>query len=319
MSVRISTSGVHNAAIANMMRQQTQLSKTQQQLASGLRFQTPADDPIAAAQVLDFERTQSELDQYGKNSQLLTTRLSAGEQSMASIESLLQRVRDLVIQANGGGGDALARGAIATEIRARSQELMEIANRRDSSGEYLFAGYSTGTQPFARTATGVAYQADQGVRTLQVGTDQKIADGFSGSQVFMSIPEGNGTFTTAQGVHTGTGTIDTGALVNASAWVRDTYTISFTATGYEVRNSASALVTSGAYTEGTAIQFNGVSVNVSGEPALGDTFTVAPAATESIFDTLDGLATMLTSLNDDPRSKSTLATSMSGSLQQIDQ
>lgn len=317
MSTRISTSAVHASAIANMMRQQAELSKTQNQVASGRRVQKPSDDPIAAARILDLQRSQAELDQYSKNSDLLTTRLNMGEQSLADAGTVIQRVRELVLEANNASQDTTARASIATEIRSRTQELMDIANRQDASGEYLFSGFSTGTQPFTRNGS-VSYGGDQGARSVQIGPNQKIADGFPGSQVFVSIPEGNGTFTTAQGVHTGSGSIDTGTVTNAGAWVRDTYTITFTAPGtYEVRNSANALVTSGAYTDGSPISFNGISTTVTGTPATGDTFTVAPASTQSIFDTLDAIASAL-SAPDTPSGRSAVTTQLGAAIGQLD-
>ena len=319
MSTRISSSAVHNSAVAQIMKQQAQLSRTQNQVASGKRVEKPGDDPIAATRILDLERNQKEIDQYQANSDLLASRLSIGEQSLANIDNVLTRVRELVLQANNAGSDATARASIATEIRSRTQELMDIANARDASGEFLFAGYSTGSAPFARTGAGVTYSGDQGIRSLQIGANQKIADGFPGSQVFVNIPEGNGTFTTSQGVHTGTGSVDTGQVTNAAAWVRDTYTVTFTAPdAWEVRNSANVVVTTGAYASGNAVTFNGISMTVSGAPATGDTFVVAPAATESIFRTLDDIVTSL-STGDTPSGRSTLSTNMAAALTQLDQ
>jgi flagellar hook-associated protein 3 FlgL len=320
MSTRISTSGVHGAAIAELMKQQLALARTQAQVASGKRFQTPAEDPIAAARVLDLESNKAQLEQYSRNSDILQSRLNIGEQALADAGNILQRVRELAVQANNAALDATARSSIATEIRSRAQELLDLANRRDTNGEYLFAGYSTGTQPFARGATGVNFAADQGVRSVQIGPDQRIADSFNGLQAFMAIPEGNGTFVTAQGTHTGTGSIDTGQVTNAAAWVADTYTVSFTAANaWEVRNSANALVSSGAYTAGNTIAFNGVAVTVTGEPAIGDTFTVTPAATKSAFQTLDDLAAALSTGANNPSARSTVNTAVGSSLTQIDQ
>lgn len=319
MSTRISSSAVHNSAVAQIMKQQSQLSRTQNQVASGKRVEKPGDDPIAATRILDLERNQKEIDQYQANSDLLASRLSVGEQSLANIDNVLTRVRELVLQANNASTDATARASIATEIRSRTQELMDIANARDASGEFLFAGYSTGSAPFARTGAGVTYTGDQGIRSLQIGANQKIADGFPGSQVFVNIPEGNGTFTTSQGVHTGTGSVDTGQVTNAAAWVRDTYTVTFTAPdAWEVRNAANVVVTTGAYASGNAVTFNGISMTISGAPATGDTFVVAPAATESIFRTLDDIVSSL-STGDTPSGRSTLSTTMAAALTQLDQ
>jgi len=265
MITRTSTSGIHAAAVSAMQRQQSALLKSQMQLASGSRLQTPADDPIAAMRVLSMEQTRASLEQYGRNSDILASRLSMGEQALADIGALLQNVRERAIQANSGAMDEGGRRSIAAEIRARAQELFDIANRQDGNGEYLFSGFSTLTQPFARGSAGVGYQGDQGVRTLQIGANQRVADGFSGSEIFLRIPEGNGTFTTATGVHNGTASIDTGQVTSAAAWVSDTYTLGFpTGTTWEVRDSLNNLVTSGDYVAGQSIAFNGASVVVRG-------------------------------------------------------
>jgi flagellar hook-associated protein 3 FlgL len=320
MITRISSAGVHTAAVSAMQRQQSALLKSQMQLASGSRLQTPADDPIAAMRVLSMEQNRASLEQYGRNSDILSSRLAMGEQALADIGSLLQNVRERAIQANSGAMDEGARRSIAAEIRARAQELLDIANRQDGNGEYLFSGFSTQTQPFARGASGVTYLGDQGVRSLQIGANQRVPDGFSGSEIFLRIPEGNGTFTTATGVHNGTGSIDTGQVANAAAWDPDTYTLGFpTATTWEVRDSLNNLVTSGDYTAGQSIAFNGVSVVVRGEPAIGDTFTIEPATTKDVFQALDDLASSLESADTTASGRSLVNTAVAAGLTQFDQ
>ncbi|MEP7311677.1 MAG: flagellar hook-associated protein FlgL [Pseudomonadota bacterium] len=320
MTTRISSSAMHATAIAQILAKQSQLSKTQNQVASGKRVESPSDDPIGATRILDLERSRAQLEQYGKNADAAVNRLNIGEQALADIGDVLQRVRELAIQANSATLDTTSRTAIATELRSRVQELQDIGNRRDANGEYLYSGYSTQTQPFSRNSTGVSYAGDQGVRNIQTSADQRIADSFSGQQVFFDVPQGNGTFTTAQGVHTGTGSIDPGQVVNAAAWVRGTYTLQFTAANaWEVRDAGNALVASGAYTSGGTIAFNGVQVSVSGAPASGDTFTVAPAGNESLFATLDQLVASLAAGADNPVSRSTLNTAIGGALTQLDQ
>lgn len=320
MNTRISTAGIHNAAISQMGMQQSALVKTQQQVSSGSRLLTPSDDPVATMRVLSMEQNQAALDQYGKNSDILASRLSMGEQAMAEIGSLLQNVRERAIQANSGAIDDAGRRSLAAEIRARAKELLDIANRRDGNGEYLFGGFSTQTQPFNRGPSGVTYAGDQGVRSLQIGADQFVTDGFSGTELFLRIPEGNGTFTTATGVHTGSASIDTGQVINPALWVPDTYSISFTsATTWEVRDSLSNLVTSGNYTAGSSIAFNGVQVAIDGVPASGDSFTIAPAGTKDIFKALDDLAAGLETAGTSASSRSLAGTAVAAGLTQIDQ
>jgi flagellar hook-associated protein 3 FlgL len=320
MSTRLSTAGMHGAAIAQILAQQSKLAYTQSQVASGKRVLSPADDPVATTQILDLTRARDQIEQYGKNTVAATNRLETAESALADVGSLLQRVRDLTLQASNITNDSTALASIRTELQARVQELQGISNRRDASGDYLFSGYSAQITPFARGAAGIAYAGDQGTRQLQIGPDQNVAVSFSGQDVFLDIPEGNGTFTTASGVHAGAGSIDNGQVVNAAAWVPGNYTVRFTTAGsWDVLDSTNAVIASGAYQQGNAISFNGAQVTVTGTPAAGDTFLIAPASKESIFKTLDDLVSALAAEPADPSSRSQLYTNLAASLQQIDQ
>jgi flagellar hook-associated protein 3 FlgL len=154
------------------------------------------------------------------------------------------------------------------------------------------------------------------VSQVQISADQRISGGDTGASVFMNIPAGNGTFTTAAAAgNTGTASIDAGSVTNLSAWVPDTYTISFTSpTQYQVTNGADTVVASGTYTSPGTIAFDGVQVTVSGTPATGDKFTVAPAGTASAFSTLSNL---ITTLNSTTLNAGQLTTQISGALEQI--
>lgn len=317
---RLSTAGTHSAAIREIMKQQSLLSKTQTQVGSGTRIQSPADDPIATTRILAMEQSRANLEQYGKNSELLASRLGIGEQALADASTLLQAVRERAIQANSGVLADSDRRAIALDIRSRAEELLDIANRRDGNGDYLFSGFSTQTQPFSRTGAGVTYSGDQGVRSLQIGTDQRIADGFSGADVFQRITQGNGTFITGTGTHAGTGSIDSGRLTNAAAWVPGSYTVNFTtASTWEVRDASAALVASGNYTSGSAIAFNGAEVVVAGAPAAGDSFSIAPASKMDVFAALDALATSLEAPGTTAGGRSLISSGIAAGLTQVDQ
>jgi flagellar hook-associated protein 1 FlgK len=77
--------------------------------------------------------------------------------------------------------------------------------------------------------------------------------------------------------NTGTATISAPSITNPTNWTNGSYTISFTdPTDYQVTDSGGNVVTSGTYTAGSPISFNGEQVSISGTPAGGDTFTVGP-------------------------------------------
>jgi flagellar hook-associated protein 3 FlgL len=208
----------------------------------------------------------------------------------------LQRVRELTLQGNNSTTSYSDRKDIAAEIRQTRDALLTLANTTDVDGRHLFAGYVEKATPFTTTAGGaVVYNGDQGQRMLQISDSRFVAINDSGSAVFQNIPQGNGTFVlSANAANTGTGTLGDSSVTNPAAWVRDTYTVRFlTPTTYEVRDSANALVSSGAFSPGQSIAFRGIALRVDGNPAAGDTFTAAPSATRDVFGMLDDLIAAL--------------------------
>lgn len=323
--MRLSTLGFHTGSLAAMQQQAVELARLQNQVAIGRRVNTPADDPIAAVHIMELERSQSASAQFEKNSALIRNRLNLEEHALADTGTLLTRVRELAVQAsNIGTLSDSDRQSIATELASRLAELQDIANRQDGNGEYLFAGFSTLTKPFTGGgASAVSYVADQGSRLVQVSATQRIPDSHSGFDVFMNVPEGNGTFATAaSATNAGSGTIDVGAVVNRADWAPDDYTITFTsASDWEITDSATPanVVASGVYTSGEPIEFMGVRVTISGEPAMGDAFSVERARSHDIFQTISGIVEALRRPAGTPAANAQLATQLQGSLQQIDQ
>jgi flagellar hook-associated protein 1 FlgK len=58
------------------------------------------------------------------------------------------------------------------------------------------------------------------------------------------------------------------------AWVRANYTLAFTSANNYTITGSNGQSTSGTYTSGTPISFNGFSVTLNGTPAAGDSFSI---------------------------------------------
>jgi flagellar hook-associated protein 3 FlgL len=322
--MRISTSQKYQMAVQAMLTQQATLAKTQNQVATGKRVQTPSDDPVAAVQINNLAQAQSANQQFGKNNSIATTRLQLEEQALNDTTTVTQRVRELVLQANTATLNSSDRQSIATELKARQDELVAIANRKDSNGEYLFGGLSGGTQPFVAGANGaVKYVGDSGARSVQVDASLSVQDSDPGNRLFMDIPAGNGTFTaSATATNTGSGALDVGTVVNASQWVPDSYTVKFGAAGaWTATDSSGTQVGSGTYTgaAGSTISFRGIQLGLSGSPAANDTFTVAPSGTQDVFSTISGAIAALQSPVGNDAQRAQFTTTMNATLQQLDQ
>ncbi len=235
--MRISTKQLANAGLNNILNQQSRLNKTQSQLATGLRIQKPSDDPAGATRVLSFKKTIQQTEQYQSNINIARQYLDIEESSLNSIVTNLQRVRELAIQANNDTQTASTRSIIGDEVNQRLEELLSLANTRNANGEYIFAGFQGQTQPFSKAAGNTfVYNGDQGQRYLQVSPSRQVITGDSGSDVFLQIKNGNGTFNTQDNsLNTGAGIISQGVVTDASAVDGDRYNVVFpnttTATG----------------------------------------------------------------------------------------
>jgi flagellar hook-associated protein 3 FlgL len=315
--MRISTVGFQTDASQQMQSLEAEIAQTQEQLSTGIKLQNASDNPAGMAQVDQLNAQISASQQYQTNGSTATTNLQIEEQSLTTATSTMQSARDLALEANNAALTSSQRQDIATQVQQLLQQLVSTANSTDSNGNFLFSGQATTTQPFAQSGTSVTYNGSNGVNQVQISPNQRISGSDSGSSVFVNIPGGNGTFTTAVGAaNTGTATIGPGTVVNVSQWVPDTYTISFTdPTDYTVTNSEGATVGGGTYTSPGTIAFNGTSTTITGTPAAGDTFTVAPAGTSSAFNTLSSL---ITTLNDPSLTASQLSTQIGTAVEQID-
>lgn len=314
--MRISSGMIFDSGVASMQKQTASLLHTQQQVASGQRMLAPSDDPVAASRALEVEQSSSINSQHLENQKAANESVSLAETRLVSIGDLIQNVRTLAVQGGNAPLSGRDRSSIAAELRQRFDELIGLANSTDGAGQYQFSGYMGTTKPFSGTvAAGVTYAGDDGQRLMQVSTSRQIAMSDSGNDVFMRIRSGNGTFATAAATaNAGSGIIDAGAVLNPASWsagsipatgLKIVFSVVGTTTTYDIQDAAtstSLLTAPLAYVPGQAIPLvkttapaadYGSQVVISGQPANGDSFTVLPSSSQSLFSTIANLITAL--------------------------
>lgn len=334
--MRISTSQMQDSAVNAMLDQQAKVSKTQLQISTGKRVLTPADDPVASALTLDLNQALDVTQQYQLNAGAAKARLNLEESTLSAVTTQIQRLRQLAVKANNSTNTNADRRSIAEEAKQILNEMVGLGNTVDNNNVYLFSGHQGNNKPFSATSSGTfTYSGDAGQRLLQVGSSRKVADSDPGSAVFMDIRNGNGTFTTLDNpANTGSGIIDPGNVVNPTAYVPDTYTISFVTNGagqlaYNVFGAnggqiipplpQNATTNAPAYQAGTSINFNGIQTNIKGAPAVGDSFTLSPSSNQSLFDTAQKLVNTLEKGANTDTARAQLANGINRSLSDLDQ
>ena len=322
--MRMSSAQIFQQGISAILAGQSKLAHTEQQLATGRRILTPSDDPVAAVQILDITEDLQRVDQYQRNSNLAQGQLALEESALADVGNVLQRTRELVVQANNASQSPETRHSIAVEIEARIEELQGLANTRDASGEYIFAGFQAQQEPFSRQGNSFIFNGDDNQRFLQTGASTQVAVRDSGFDIFMAIASGNGSFA-ASPDPSNVGTAVIGSSSADSSFVRDDYSINFTQATptdpitYQVLDSASGVVASGNYVSGSTIEFNGASIRFDGEPADGDTFLAASNVKQDMFTTMQNIVDTLKGAGAAPAEVAVLNSEMGLALDNIDQ
>lgn len=293
---RISTSQLYSNTLNILSRKQSNLADLQQALATGKRVTTAADDPVGTGRLLEIRALADRVAQYERNSDAAEARLVNEETVLTQAADNLNRVREIALAAINGIHDATSLGSFGLEVQARLDELVGLANTSDANGEYLFAGTASRTLPFTLSGTAnYAYFGNNQQRTVNISDNQSVAMTDPGSDIFINIPEGNGRFQVSDNpANTGTAVAGDSSIVDPTAWVPDTYTVTFLDTqNYEVRDSGGGLVSSGVFNEPGTISFGGAAISLVGVPEAGDTFTVDPDQTQDVFTTLQDLSAAL--------------------------
>ena len=296
-------------------------------------MQTAADNPLGAAQAVALTAQASTQAQYATNQSSAQTSLQQEDSTLANVTTVMQSIQALVVNAGNGSLNDTDRTSLATQLQGYRSTLMNLANTTDTNGNYIFAGFQGGSQPFTDNPSGIgaAYSGGPGQRQVQISDTRTINVADPGSAIFQSVSSNESTPVSGGSANnTGSGTIGPVSVANGSNPANSsTYTITFgtTTTGtppattsvssYSVTaldpatGTTTTVTPPTPYTAGANIALGSETVAISGTPVLGDSFTVAPANTGNtsdtdIFTTLDSLVNALKLPADTPAQQATL-------------
>lgn len=333
--MRIATLQQYTTGLAAMMDNQSEVNKTQQQVSTGRRVLTPADDPIAATKILQLQQDQALRDQYEKNMTAGKNRLNLEESTLSSVTDNLTRLKELTVQAGGGSLTITDRQAIAAEVHQIQEAMVDLFNTRDASGEYIFAGFKGGDAPFVQSANGrYDYTGDEGQRYLSIGASTTVATGDNGKKLFVDVQAAKNTFTTSVNPNnTGTLQVNPGFVTDEETYGEfypDDLIITFNpessitppGPNYTVRRASDNRVVEGmsnvSYSEGVDIDVAGIRVGLSGQPEPGDEVMANSSPKQSVTDTIFRLTAGLNTLQDNPEDSATLDNLISDTLTNLD-
>jgi flagellar hook-associated protein 3 FlgL len=310
--MRISTGQLYDRTIQSVLDNQADLSDIQQQLASGKKLLRPSDDPVGAAQVVRLTEQIERINQYKKNSNLLVNSLEQEETVLKSVNTAVDRARVLMLQSGSGIVGTEDRTAIANEINQIKDQVFDLMNSRNPSGEYIFAGFQSGSPAFDfnPSASGNKYnfEGDGGENKIQISDNVSLQKNNSGLDIFedvlsrikSTISGSVGATNVSLNVQ-GQNAFDKFHYTNYDAVTpaNNQFQISIlSATQAQITNLGSgAILDTVDFTSGSAILFKGLEFNLTGN--TGDTvnFQLESPQKKNIAETLNDFVSALNNEN----------------------
>jgi flagellar hook-associated protein 3 FlgL len=170
---RITTQMTASMTLNDLQQSLNRLDTTQQQLSSGKKINQPSDDPYGTSQAMSLNGQLSSLNDYTNNITDGTAWTQQATTSLGDIDSMVQRVRELVVQASNGTYTQSDLNASAAEVNQLIDAIKQEANA-SYNGQYIFSGTSTGTAPY-QTGSTDTYQGGTGNVNRLIGPNTTLS------------------------------------------------------------------------------------------------------------------------------------------------
>jgi flagellin len=204
MSLRINSNISAMNAYRSLSATDKSMSGSLEKLSSGLRINKAADDAAGMSIAQGLQSQIGGLKVASRNAQDGVNVVQTADGALSETSSILQRMRDLAVQAsNGGSQDTNAQAAADTEFQQLNKELDRISQTTKFGSQSLLGGSYNGT-----------FQVDSGTGTgSTIGVDLTSSGALSGLTItgFDSTGLGTGaaSLTSTTNATTAIGTLDT--------------------------------------------------------------------------------------------------------------
>ncbi|MFZ2464621.1 MAG: flagellar hook-associated protein FlgL [Caldibacillus thermoamylovorans] len=177
--MRVTQSMLSNNMLRNLSNNYNKMGKLQDQLTTQKRITRPSDDPVVAMLGLGYRDSLNKVQQYSRNVSEATNWLDSTDDAISQGVKVLQRIRELTVQASNGTYEEGQRGAIAVEVDQLKKQLETIAQTQ-VGGKYIFNGENTNKAPAAGNFS-------YGDIELEIFDGIKLNVNTKGSELFKSV------------------------------------------------------------------------------------------------------------------------------------
>jgi flagellar hook-associated protein 3 FlgL len=184
--MRISDNQNYDTLRNNIARSKERMENLQTQSATMKKLNTPSDNPVGAAKVLEVRTEKMNNDQYQTNAKMAESFLTNSEQALTELTEIISRAKEIAIsQSSGASANAETRLGVAEEITQLYNQAVATANRRIGD-RYLFGGYKTQKPPVDPDGR---YQGDEGQMMVEIAKDVFLSMNVTGLDAFNTNPK----------------------------------------------------------------------------------------------------------------------------------
>ena len=186
--MKISTHLLFDRASSQMSNVQSNLTQTQAQLAQGKQIINVSDAPNQAATIQRLKSILNRQDSYQSSLNTIKARLQGEDTTLKSVSDVLVRAKEIAVEGANDTLSAADRKSLGTELQALRDQLLSLANTKDSNGNYLFSGSRVKQPAFVETSNGSpAYMGDETRMNVRVGDQRSIPINRTGTDAFVPV------------------------------------------------------------------------------------------------------------------------------------
>ncbi|MBH0173825.1 flagellar hook-associated protein FlgL [Fictibacillus sp. 23RED33] len=179
--MRVTQSMLSNNTLRHISQSYERMAKTQEQLSTGKKISRPSDDPVVAMKGMTYRTNLTEVEQYKRNLSEAYNWTENTDTALDKANSVLQRIRELTVQASNDTLEDSQKQMIGKEITQLKEHLASVANTQ-VAGKYLFNGNDTTTKPVDLATN--SFSTNQNVVELELSKGIKISVNINPTNVF---------------------------------------------------------------------------------------------------------------------------------------
>lgn len=192
--LRVTSNMMSSQMMLNLNRNAQKMNDTQLQMSTGRKINRPSDDPVGITYALRYRAELASNEQYQKNVDNAISWLDFNDTVLDQTGSVLQKVRELTVQAANGTNPQSALDSIKEELGQLKEQLIDIANSK-LNGKYVFNGQEYDKMPYdfpanadgtSNTSGAAAITTDTGNIQYMVGESVQLSINVTGNEVFGS-------------------------------------------------------------------------------------------------------------------------------------